>query len=223
MSSRPALIFDVDGTLIDSQAAIIETMRRTYDQFNLPGFNPGKVRRIVGLSLYNAMVTLVPDQGPELYREMEEAYKTHFKMTLNGHHREVLFDGIRHMVSDLDQKSYLMSIATGNSQRGLKRVLDENDLNPYFISLQTADDNPSKPHPAMVERALADMGVDGSNAIMIGDTSFDMLMARNAGVAAVGVAWGYHEKDELRAAGAQHIARDVDHLHQILKEWRVAA
>ncbi|MGD8327327.1 MAG: HAD-IA family hydrolase [Sphingomonadales bacterium] len=223
MSARPALIFDVDGTLIDSQGAIVEAMRLAFSDHDIEGFDPDKVRRIVGLSLLQAVEALLPNHDGNTHYSVAEAYKGNFRHALEANGEERLFDGIGAMVKALDADNHLMSVATGKSRRGLDRVLQTYEMTPYFISLQTADNNPSKPHPAMVQTALADMGVEPQDAIMIGDTSFDMLMARNAGVAAIGVAWGYHEEDEMRAAGAQHIARDVPHLHQILKDWRVAA
>jgi len=219
MTAKPALIFDVDGTLIDSQGAIVEAMRLAFNAHDIQDFDPDKVRRIVGLSLLQAVEALLPGHDGHTHVNVAEAYKVNFRRALTENGEERLFDGVGPMVRALDADDHLMSIATGKSRRGLDRVLDTYDMASYFISLQTADNNPSKPHPMMVETALADMGVRANDAIMIGDTSFDMLMARNAGVAAIGVAWGYHEEDELKAAGAQHIARDVPHLHQILKDW----
>lgn len=219
MTAKPALIFDVDGTLIDSQGAIVEAMRLAFNAYDIQGFDADKVRRIVGLSLLQAVEALLPGHDGHTHMNVAEAYKGNFRRALEKNGEERLFDGIGSMVRALDEDQHLMSIATGKSRRGLDRVLETYEMTSYFVSLQTADNNPSKPHPMMVETALADMGVASDEAIMIGDTSFDMLMARNAGVAAVGVAWGYHDAHELEAAGAQIIARDVPHLHQILKDW----
>ncbi len=117
-----------------------------------------------------------------------------------------LFDGIADLLGGLRQAGWLLGIATGMSDRGLTHCLAAHGLTDHFVTLQTADRHPSKPHPAMLEAALAEAGAEPAQAVMIGDTAFDMQMARDAGVGALGVDWGYHEPDELRAAGARFVA-----------------
>jgi phosphoglycolate phosphatase len=138
---------------------------------------------------------------------MADHYKVAFQqMRGRGLVEEPLYEGIVDLVEMLEADGWLLGVATGKSDRGLRLCLDHHGLHPRFVTLQTADRHPSKPHPSMVEQAMAEAGSEPATTIMIGDTSFDMEMARAAGVTAIGVAWGYHEAEELRAAGADFIA-----------------
>jgi phosphoglycolate phosphatase len=119
---------------------------------------------------------------------------------------EPLYQGIADLIDVLDGYGWLLGVATGKSDRGLALCLDHHGLSQRFVTLQTADRHPSKPHPSMIETAMAEAGAAPETTVMIGDTSFDMAMARAAGVVAIGVAWGYHPREELIAAGADYIA-----------------
>ena len=129
---------------------------------------------------------------------------------------EPLYDGIGPAIEELERRGWLLGVATGKSDRGLKRILEHHGLHPRFVTLQTADTHPSKPHPSMLWQAMADAGAAPGTTAMIGDTSFDMAMARDAGCAAIGVAWGYHQGDALRDAGAQVVAEHPSDLVAIL-------
>jgi phosphoglycolate phosphatase len=131
-----------------------------------------------------------------------------FAMRTAGTLREPLYPGMSELIEALDADGWLLAVATGKSDRGLHAVLDQHGIRHRFVSLQTADRHPSKPHPSMIEAALADAGAHPADTVMIGDTSFDMAMARAAGVAALGVGWGYHPPGELFAAGARSVAMD---------------
>jgi phosphoglycolate phosphatase len=132
---------------------------------------------------------------------------------------EPLYDGIAALLSELDEDGWNLGVATGKSDRGLIRCLDHHAIRGLFVSLQTADRHPSKPHPSMVYQALADAGADASDAVVIGDTVYDIHMGRAAGTRTVGVNWGYHSVAELRAAGADYIAESMDDLKAYLKDF----
>ncbi|MBO9579882.1 MAG: HAD-IA family hydrolase [Sphingobium sp.] len=202
-------IFDCDGTLVDSQHGIVSAMQGAFDAASLPRPERAEILSIVGLSLPNAMARLLPEADAGFHHVMVENYKrSFFEMRANGTLREPLYDGIGALLDALEAQGWLLAVATGKSDRGLNAVLAHHGVLERFVSLQTADRHPSKPHPSMIETALRDAGVARENAVMIGDTSFDMLMARAAGVAALGVGWGYHTVDELRNAGAHSVAMD---------------
>jgi phosphoglycolate phosphatase len=218
MSIRLAL-FDCDGTLVDSQANICRAMEACFDTAKLDPPPREAIRRIVGLSLVPAIAQLLPDAEARQHEAMAEEYKrAFFAMRSTGAlDPEPLFDGVAEAIATLDANGWLLGVATGKSDRGLKHILEHHGLSRRFVTLQTADRHPSKPHPSMVEAAMAEAGAVPATTAMIGDTSFDMAMARNAGVHAVGVAWGYHTRHELVEAGAGHVAEHAGALPQHLE------
>lgn len=212
MSPKPSLrlvVFDCDGTLVDSQHGIVAAAAAAFRAHGLPEPDPAAVRRLVGLNLDHAILALLPEAEPDLVWRLVEAYKqAFFALRSQPDHDEPLFPGMSELLDALDQPHILLGVATGKHMRGLRATLDRHGLGHRFVTLQTPDTCRGKPHPEMMERALAETGVDRADAIMIGDTTFDMQMAYNAGVAGVGVAWGYHERAALLAAGARHV---IDH------------
>ena len=208
-------IFDCDGTLVDSQINICLAMEDCFARAGLEAPCRERARRVVGLSLVEAMRAMLPEADPEFHVTLAEDYKLAFhRLRGQGLVDEPLYEGVADLIDALDTDGWLLGIATGKSDRGLGLCLAHHGLSRRFVTLQTADRHPSKPHPSMVEQAMADAGADRASTIMIGDTSFDMAMARAAGVTAIGVAWGYHEPRELRDAGAHHVA---DHPSDILE------
>jgi phosphoglycolate phosphatase len=200
-------IFDCDGTLVDSQATICAAMDESFVAAGLAPPSREQTRRIVGLSLVEAMRAILPDADEALHRSLAEGYKIAFqRMRARGHVEEPLYGGIPELLDTLEAGGWLLAVATGKSDRGLGLCLACHGLERRFVSLQTADRHPSKPNPSMIHAALADAGAEAHLSMMIGDTSYDMAMAKAAGVAAVGVAWGYHTPDELVAAGADFVA-----------------
>jgi phosphoglycolate phosphatase len=200
-------IFDCDGTLVDSQANICLAMEECFARAGLPAPPCEQTRRVVGLSLVEAMRAMLPDADDTLHRALAEDYKTAFqRLRGRGLIEEPLYDGVAELLDTLEAEGWLLGVATGKSDRGLGLCLDCHGLGGRFVTLQTADRHPSKPHPSMIEMALADAGADATSSVMIGDTSFDMMMAKAAGVTAIGVAWGYHGAEELIAAGADFVA-----------------
>jgi phosphoglycolate phosphatase len=213
-------IFDCDGTLVDSQANICLAMEDCFVRAGLLPPPREQSRRVVGLSLVEAMQAMAPEAEPAFHRALAEEYRIAFHR-LRGERRieEPLYDGIADMLDGLEADGWLLGIATGKSDRGLRLCLERHCLAGRFVTLQTADRHPSKPHPSMVEAALAQTGADPDLSMMIGDTSFDMAMARAAGVRAIGVAWGYHEAEELIDAGAERVA---EHPSQVIQFARAS-
>lgn len=213
------VVFDCDGTLVDGQAAICQTMEAAFASTGLVAPDRNMVRRMVGLSLPYALRELAPDASDEQRHAVVEAYKTGFRdLRLSGALREPLYDGIAGLIDELSGEGWQLAVATGKSDRGLHACLDTHGIRHRFVSLQTADRHPSKPHPAMLEAALFEAAVQPGDAVMIGDTSFDMEMAVAAGVRAIGVAWGYHEAHELREAGAIAVAETAEELGELIRD-----
>ena len=208
-------IFDCDGTLVDSQHNICMAMDDAFAQARMA--SPGRMAtlQVVGLSLIDAMRVLLPDADPAFHATMAENYKQAFwKLRGNGLVDEPLYEGIADAIDALATDGWLLGVATGKSDRGLAICLDHHSLTDRFVTLQTADRHPSKPHPSMIEAAIAQAGASPETTVMIGDTSFDMMMARAAGVRALGVSWGYHAAADLHAAGAHAV---VDHPRDIME------
>ena len=211
------VIFDCDGTLVDGQAAICDTMDEAFAAARLPSPDRNEVRRMVGLSLPQALRRLAPDASDDQHDIALEAYKSGYRdRRFKGTLEEPLYDGMAALIDRLASAGWLLAVATGKSDRGLHSCLDTHGIKHHFISLQTADRHPSKPHPSMIEQALAEADVASDCAVMIGDTTFDIEMARAAGVRAIGVAWGYHEPGELLDAGAQGVAGTMQELEDMI-------
>lgn len=200
-------IFDCDGTLVDSGGPIHAALRDTFVQHGLRVPPQSVARRVIGLSLIEAMAALVPEASAEQHHQLAEDYKLAFqKLRAQGVVEEPLFDGVLELLDALEADGWLLAVATGKSDRGLKHCLDGHGLHARFVSLQTADRHPSKPDPSMVDQAIADAGAAPEATIVVGDTSFDMAMAVAAGARGIGAGWGYHEAQELLEAGAIAVA-----------------
>jgi len=199
------IVFDVDGTLVDSQDLIVAAQRESFCANGLEPPSRERALSIVGLSLHEAFTTLVGPDGP--VERLAEGYRQAFgRLRADPAYHEPLFPGAADLLVELGHRSDArLGIATGKSQRGVSHLLERHGWGRLFATIQTADDAPSKPHPAMLEQAMAAVGVAPAQTVMIGDSTFDMTMARSAGVAAVGVSWGYHPVEALRQAGAGRI------------------
>lgn len=213
-------IFDCDGTIVDSQVNICMAMEDCFARAGLEVPDRARTRRVVGLSLVEAMQAMLPDAQHELHVAMAEDYKQAFhRLRSQGLVEEPLYDGVIDLIDSLDADGWLLGVATGKSDRGLKLCLERHGIHPRFVTLQTADRHPSKPHPSMVEQAIADAGAAPETTIMIGDTTYDMAMARAAGITAIGVTWGYHGAEELKEAGAHYIAADPSDIAAFTKAF----
>ena len=206
--------FDCDGTLVDSQYVIIETMNRAFRAKGLAPPTAEQTRSIVGLSLEKAMARLAPDREADDHYRLAELYKEHFAaLRLAEDFSEPMFDGALDTLEKLGANGIPLGVATGKSLRGLHMVLEHHGIRDRFVTLQTADFHPSKPDPSMVETALRETGASAETTLLVGDTSFDMEMAVAAGVRPIGVSWGYHPKEQLEAAGAEIV---LERFEQVL-------
>ena len=200
-------IFDCDGTLVDSQHNIVMAMNDAFERAQLEPPTRAATLGVVGLSLIEAMQALLPDADHRFHATMANAYKQAFwRLRGNGLVDEPLYEGIADLIDRLADDGWLLGVATGKSDRGLALCLEAHGLADRFVTLQTADRHPSKPHPSMIEQAMADAGASSETSVMIGDTSYDMMMGRAAETRALGVSWGYHATPALRAAGAHAVA-----------------
>ncbi|MHA7876711.1 HAD-IA family hydrolase [Roseivivax sp.] len=210
------VVFDVDGTLVDSQADILSAMGDAFARAARPAPARAEVLGVVGLSLPVAMETLAPEEAPETRAEMVEAYKQSYAARrAAGSGEAPLYPGVAETVERLAEvPHWLLGIATGKSRRGLDALLGSVPFGARFVTTQTADQHPSKPHPAMLEAALSETGVAAERAVMVGDTAYDMEMACAAGAVAIGVTWGYHPRARLTAA--HHLIDDIAALPALL-------
>jgi phosphoglycolate phosphatase len=200
-------LFDCDGTLVDSQHNICLCMEDAFARSGLVAPSRPAMRRVVGLSLLPAMQRLVPSLALDQQIQLAEDYKTAFqRLRGQGLVEEPLFEGIIEALDQLLTDGWILGVATGKSDRGLALCLANHGIADRFVTLQTADRHPSKPHPSMAHLAMTEAGAVPETTVMIGDTSFDIMMGIAAGARSLGVAWGYHPAGELLAAGAYHVA-----------------
>jgi phosphoglycolate phosphatase len=212
------VIFDCDGTLVDSQRFIVECMQAAFVGEGRPVPSSDAVRRIVGLTLVHAVDRLLGGGDLALAERLAESYRRQFLLRrLRGSTDEPLFPGAAELLEELAARGVAMGVATGKTMRGLKHILEQHGLAHHFATLQTADLHPSKPHPAMVEAAMRETGAAPGETMMVGDTSFDIEMAVAAGVLPVGVSWGNHPAVELKAVGAVHVLDRFDELPGLLQ------
>lgn len=223
--TRPAtsdlalVLLDLDGTLVDSRGLIVHCMGVAAQQAGVSVPSEKAIGRIIGLSLERAIEVLFAGSPPEHQVAVLEAYrKEALRVRADPNDPETLFAGTREMVSELREAGYLLGIATGKARRGVTHFCDRYDMKGWFETIQTPDTNPSKPHPGMIESALVETGVNRQRVVMVGDTSFDLEMARNAGVFGVGVAWGNHPVSDLEEAGAHHIVGHMQGLSRAIRK-----
>ena len=225
MSELRCIIFDVDGTLVDSQNEIVAAMTAGFAATGRVAPPRAQILSIVGLSLDVGIARLCPEAGADEVQAMVAAYKDSFVEQRRNAAAPAppLYPGARAALDRLRGAGHTLSIATGKARRGLDHTLASHDLAGHFVATQTADDAPSKPHPGMVLNCLDGAAIAAERAVVIGDTSFDMGMARAAGVRAIGVAWGYHDRARLIDGGAQHIIDDFDQIEGALDTlWQPA-
>jgi len=207
------VVFDVDGTLVDSQHNIIAAMTMACSEAGLPVPSHAATRAVIGLSLDEAIAQVTPGADDATRTQVVSLYRdAFFTLRARPDHQEPLFPGVHAALDALDAAGCLLGLATGKSRRGVDAALERHGLTRRFLTIQTADHGPGKPHPAMLQRAMADLGAAPGRTVMVGDTTFDITMARAAGTDALGVAWGYHPASALREAGARLVLETMDTL-----------
>lgn len=217
MSNRLA-VFDCDGTLVDSQHSICAAMTLAFEGEKLAAPDRTTILSVVGLSLPLAIARLLPEAEADFHDHLSESYKRAFQqMRRDNAVSDPLYPGIAELIRELDADGWLLGVATGKSDRGLNLCLAHHGIDAHFVTLQTADRHPSKPHPSMLLTAMAEAGASPETTVMIGDTSYDIDMALSAGTRALGVGWGYHLPADLIAAGAHAVAMDSDELRNHIR------
>ncbi len=206
------LIFDWDGTLLDSAGAIVLAINAACRDLGLPVPSEARARHVIGLGLREALQHAVPALSEARYPELVERYRHHY---LSRDHELQLFHGVAELIAELSAAGFLLAVATGKSRLGLDRALQQSGLGGYFHASRCADECFSKPHPQMLEELLAELSVEHARALMIGDTTHDLGMANSAGVAGLAVAYGAHPAAALDAL--QPLAR-VQRIEE-LAEW----
>ena len=221
MTDLRLAVFDVDGTLVDSQDHILTSMTLGFERLGLPMPSRETALSVVGLSLPEAMVILAPEASPEDRAALIEGYRSGY-LAQRSERPQPLYPGIRALIDQLAARpEVLMGIATGKSRRGLDHLLDSHAMTRCFISTQVADDHPSKPNPSMLMQILRETGMEAGQAVMVGDTEFDIEMGRAAGYRTIAVTWGYHPPARLRAAGADLLVDETSGLLSAIEElWR---
>ena len=213
------IVFDVDGTLVDSQAGIVASMADAFAEVGLTPPGAEQTRRVVGLSLDEAVARLLPGglDDPRLDPAVAAYKRAFMARRARPDYDEPLFPGVREVLAALTHPQVCLGVATGKSRRGLDATLAHHGLADFFVTTQTADGGPGKPHPRMLQNAMRDVGAEPRETLLIGDTVFDIEMAGNAGATAIGVGWGYHDAAELSRAGARTILGAFDDLHAQLE------
>jgi len=210
-------IFDCDGTLVDSGASIHAALGTALSEHGHECPPQHVTQQVIGLSLEDAMAALVPQAD---HYQLSRSYKDAFvAMRGSGQVKEPLYDGIAELLDALAADGWLLGVATGKSDRGLRHCLTSHGILERFATLQTADRHPSKPHPAMALAAVAAVGAEPDRTVFIGDTGWDMGCARAARCGAIGVNWGYHDDAELWRMGAHHIATAPSQVARLAQQW----
>lgn len=213
------IVLDCDGTIVDSQKAIISVMHDAFEAHGLGKPTRESIRRIVGLDLEEAISILAGEENNASVPRLTQSYRDAAKEQRDlGVWEDPLYEGAKEYIQSFHEAGWIMGVATGKARIGLDHVLAQHDLAAYFSTLQTSDVAPGKPHPEMLYRAIRDTGVEPENVYMVGDTTYDINMAVNAGAHGIGVSWGYHGTDELKEAGARNVVDSFEELFSLLEK-----
>jgi phosphoglycolate phosphatase len=207
------IAFDWDGTLFDSTALIVRCIQGACRDLTLPVPSDADAAYVIGLGLHDALRHAAPGLPPDRYSELGLRYREHYWA-----HKDdlVLFPGTLAMLQALKARQHLLAVATGKNRRGLDDALAQAELHGVFDATRTADETAGKPHPLMLEELMAQLGVPPGRTLMIGDTTHDLQLARNAGTASVGVSFGAHEPETFDAFGPLAVVHSTDELHRWL-------
>lgn len=206
--SYELLIFDWDGTLIDSEANIVECMKIAIDELDLPKLDDAKIKNIIGLGLSEALNALYPGISDKTSNQLVDRYRYHF-LTREPSQP---FTGVERTLNWLTEQKFLLAVATGKGRKGLDKALLNTGYNEIFHSTRCADETQSKPHPQMLHEILEDLGVEAHKALMIGDTEYDINMAHNAGVDSIAVSYGVHEQERLLQCNPKACLNNIEQL-----------
>lgn len=222
MSQQTVLVvFDWDGTLMDSEARIVASMAGAIDQLGLEPRAPVEIREIIGLGLPEAMATLYPGGYGDVHQALIMAYRKQFLHECQQ--PEELFEGAEQVLQVLSGSGFLLAVATGKSRAGLDRALHTTATRHYFMATRCADETCSKPHPQMLEELMDELGAEPQQTLMVGDTEFDLEMARNAGVASLAASYGTQPLERLLALGPLAAFADIRDLPDLLDSLGVTA
>jgi phosphoglycolate phosphatase len=214
------VILDCDGTLVDSAGHIAAVFNEAIASFGYAPLPPERVARIIGLSFDDALAHLLPESAADERSRIIHTYRARYAADAAG--RDPLFTGVREFLDTVRRQGRWMAMATGKSRVGALRVIAEHELAEYFVTIRTGDLCRPKPHPEMLLQILDELGLSADRAVMVGDTTFDVEMARAAGVRAIGVGWGAHHADELAEAGAELVVSRLQdlapHLSRLLPD-----
>jgi phosphoglycolate phosphatase len=196
------LVFDWDGTLVDSIGSIVGCTQQAFTDVGVAAVPAAKIRRTIGLGIREMIDELVPGCDDALFARICDAYRAHWFAVFSLRHAP--FAGVGSLLEQLGAEGYLLGIATAKGRRGLQAELERTGLGPHIHSSRTVDEAPAKPHPAMLESLMRELGTEPERTLMIGDTAHDLEMAANAGVPGLGVLGGSHTREQL--ALAPHLA-----------------
>lgn len=209
------IVFDWDGTLLDSAGAIVACIQAAATDIGMTPPAEERARHVIGLGLSEALRHALPELAPERHMELADRYRHHY---LSRDHELPLFQGAADLVRSLATDGYLLAVATGKSRKGLDRAFATSGLREYFHASRCADECHSKPHPQMLEELMEELGVSPRLTLMIGDTTHDLEMARNAGVGALAVTYGAHPRDALEVLSPLHCAATTAELADWLRQ-----
>ncbi len=220
-SSNQLIVFDWDGTLMDSEARIVNCMRAAIEDLSLAPRTRQQMTEVIGLGLAEAQAILYPDGTPEEHAALTERYRYHFVEA--NQTPSTLFPGVEDMLAELNEQGHFLAVATGKGRRGLDRVLEETNTGQYFHITRCADESFSKPHPQMLQEIMDSLGVETNDTLMIGDTEYDLQMANNAGVPSLAVSYGVHDLARLLNCGPLDCVDDIPALRNWLQEKYILA
>lgn len=222
MQPLKLIVFDWDGTLMDSEARIVACLRAALNDIDLPDQPDEQLKNVIGLGLKEALQQLHPQGKDKEHQQLTDRYRYHFLESSKI--PSPMFDGAQTLIENLNQQGYFLAVATGKGRLGLDKVLDESGMARFFHYTRCADETRSKPHPQMLEEIISFCGVESDEAIMIGDTEYDLQMANHAGTHALAVSYGVHDKQRLLACNPLDCVDDMNELsHWLLNKVKRVA
>ncbi|MEE2955199.1 MAG: HAD-IA family hydrolase [Pseudomonadota bacterium] len=217
--AAPRLVaFDLDGTLLDSTEAIVMSVKECWKACGFVVPKTDRIRRIIGLPWEESICELIPGAGEKEFTQIRQFYQKFAKGEGNTNsQKQSLFPGVLEVLNSLKSAGFLMAIITSRNSNRLEKILENHGINNQFVTFKTTDHGPGKPDPFLMLQTLEETGVKKENAVMVGDTTFDILMAVSAGTTGIGVSWGVHKIDELLEAGAERVVEEIGVLPEVIE------